>query len=173
MLVHSDGCGPTLHCMHSENAELPMKNAQSQGPCSATSCFIATEALKVVREPEPLIASYGRTAGNRGKQTHVTKEPGLAALGVQMAVAAEEGVEGGQLVPPRLQLRIHIPEEAAHVRPCRASHTLECCRDCSHDSNPRPPAGRVTRQACQPWESGIPWQCAEPRWWSTASTGHF
>ena len=49
---------------------------------------------------------------------HLSKQPGLAALGVQVGMAAEEWVEGGQLVPPRLQLCIHIPEEATHIRAC-------------------------------------------------------
>lgn len=57
----------------------------------------------------------------------LSEEPGLAALGVQMGVAAEEGVEGGQLVPARLQLRIHVPKEAPHVRPC--SHMSTCSDD--------------------------------------------
>jgi len=63
----------------------------------------------------------GRTESVQA-ETHVTEKPGLAALCIQVGVAAEEGVEGGQLVPPRLQLRINIPKEATHIRTWH--HTL-------------------------------------------------
>lgn len=49
---------------------------------------------------------------------HLSKQPGLAALGVQVGMAAEEWVEGCHLVPPSQQLCVWIAKEAAHIGAC-------------------------------------------------------
>mmetsp|Transcript_7148 Transcript_7148/g.24740 ORF Transcript_7148/g.24740 Transcript_7148/m.24740 type:complete len:789 (+) Transcript_7148:93-2459(+) len=64
---------------------------------------------------ENLVAGLDRVADVRGPW--LAEEPGLAALGVQVRVAAEERVEGAELVPPGEELRVGVTEEPAHVGP--------------------------------------------------------
>ena len=46
----------------------------------------------------------------------LSKQPGLPTLRVQVSMAAEKGVKGSQLIPPRHQLAIRIAKETTHIR---------------------------------------------------------
>lgn len=58
------------------------------------------------------------SAADGDSVAHLSKQPGLAAFGVEVGMAAEEWVECSHLVPPRLQLRIRVAKEAANVSAC-------------------------------------------------------
>ena len=74
------------------------------------------QGLREVR-PENRLPRWRVQAG-----AHISEEPGLAPFGVQVGMPPEEGVEGGQLVPARLQLCIHITKEPPDVRPWHNAH---------------------------------------------------
>mmetsp|Transcript_17547 Transcript_17547/g.44716 ORF Transcript_17547/g.44716 Transcript_17547/m.44716 type:complete len:648 (-) Transcript_17547:7-1950(-) len=76
---------------------------------------LAEERVPVLQVDVALADGLAEASGPR-----LAEEPRLATLGVQVAVRAEEGLEGAGLVPAQQQLRLRVAEEAAHVRAAEA-----------------------------------------------------
>lgn len=63
-----------------------------------------------------LVAGGVATAHPDVGRVGLAEQPRLAALGLEVRVAAEEGRQRRRLVPAREQLRLGVAEEAANIR---------------------------------------------------------
>lgn len=105
---------------------------------------LAEESVQV-RQQSVAAADGSARVGSVG----LAKQPGLASLGVQVAMAAEEGRVSPQLPPAHRQLCIRVAKKPPNIRPCTQGQAVTRQQTCARPT-PLASAPSVQHQLRRP-----------------------